>query len=378
VHPSCTQQNERVTREPDAFNAPGDARTRVLPAQLQPTPPTASGEAPRTRRDARRDARRPQKPKRKRDRVKIAFFVVLGVLLAVLLAIGVYAVMLLNSFNQSETIADPFPEEENRPAAIEGAQTILLLGSDSRDPDAAASARADSIMVVHIPADRQTVQVMSIMRDNWVPIPGHGEAKINAAMAWGGVPLMVETIEGILDARIDHVAMIDFESFKGLTTALGGVTIDNPKTFTAISGQRFEQGTITLEGADALAFARERRAFATGDYQRAANQQLLVKGMISKLLSAETLSNPVRVKEVVDEVSPFLAMDAGLDAPYVLGMAMSATSLRASDVRFFTSPTLGTGTAAGQSIVKPDWDGLAEIGAAMKAGTLAAYVPTGK
>src|SRR5690606_3044864 len=114
--------------------------------------------------------------------------------------------------------------------------------------------RADTIMVVHVPADHETVQVMSIMRDNWVPIPGRGEAKVNAAMAWGGMPLMVETVESLIDTRIDHVAVIDFESFKGLTEAVGGVTVDNPRSFRAVSGQRFEEGEITLIGDDALAF----------------------------------------------------------------------------------------------------------------------------
>ena len=72
---------------------------------------------------------------------------------------------------------------------------------------------------------------MSIMRDNWVPIDGHGYNKINAALAFGGVPLMVSTVENFIDTRIDHVAVIDFEGFKGLTDALGGVTVSSPVAF---------------------------------------------------------------------------------------------------------------------------------------------------
>ena len=87
------------------------------------------------------------------------------------------------------------------------------------------------MMLVHIPADRKGAYVTSIMRDTWLDIPGHGKAKINAAFAYGGVPLAVQTLEGLLDTRIDHVAAIDFEGFKGLTDALGGVEINNPIAF---------------------------------------------------------------------------------------------------------------------------------------------------
>src|SRR5690606_401872 len=106
---------------------------------------------------------------------------------------------------------------------------------------------------------------MSIMRDNWVNIQGHGEAKINAAVAYGGIPLAVNTVENFIDARIDHVALIDFESFKGLTDAVGGVTVNNTIAFDSINGGHgfsFAQGEITLNGDEALAFVRERYAFS--------------------------------------------------------------------------------------------------------------------
>ena len=89
------------------------------------------------------------------------------------------------------------------------------------------------MMLMHIPENRENVYVMSIMRDTWVDIPGQGEHKINAAMAFGGVPLVVETIEGMFDTRVDHVAIIDFAGFKELTDALGGVEINNPAAFSA-------------------------------------------------------------------------------------------------------------------------------------------------
>lgn len=315
-------------------------------------------------------------PRRKRDKVKIAFLTVLTIAVVALLAAGAFAWSLWASFDKAAKLDDAMPVGD-RPAAIDGAQTILLLGSDSRGDaeDGGVSGRSDSMMVVHIPADHATVSVMSIMRDNWVEIPGHGEGKINSAMSLGGVPLVVETVEAFIDTRIDHVAIIDFMSFAGMTEAVGGVTVDNPREFTAVSGEHFDEGEITLSGADALAFVRERKAFPTGDYQRAANQQLLLKGLLSRVLSAETLLNPVRLSTLVSEVSPFLTVDAGVDPWYLLTTVWQSRDIRSGDVHFFTSPTLGTGWRGGQSVVLPDEDEMKIVRQSLKDGTLSQYEP---
>lgn len=315
-------------------------------------------------------------PRRKRDRMKIAFFTVLTVFVVALVVVGVFAWNLWASFDKAGRLDDAFPVGE-RPAAVEGAQTVLLLGSDSRGTDEGddLSGRSDTIMLVHIPADHQTASVMSIMRDNWVDIPGHGEGKINAAMALGGVPLVVQTVEQFVDTRIDHVAIVDFESFAAISDALGGVTVQNPSAFTAVSGEQFDEGEITLAGSDALAFVRERKAFATGDYRRAANQQRFMKGMLSGMLSPDTLLNPFRVSELVSAVSPHLTVDDGIDPWYLLSTIWSARDLRSGDVHFFTSPTLGTGWRGGQSVVLPDEAELDVVRQAIKDGTLSAYEP---
>ncbi|HLS01072.1 MAG TPA: LCP family protein, partial [Beutenbergiaceae bacterium] len=144
---------------------------------------------------------------RKRKKGKI-FFILLAIVLVLAAATAaIYTLSLGRSFDQGRTVVeDVFPDEGSRPEAPEAgsdadkAQNILLLGSDTRgeisdEIDKVTGTRADAIMVVHIPAERDQVDVMSIMRDNWVPIDGHGHAKINAALAYGGVPLMVSTVE---------------------------------------------------------------------------------------------------------------------------------------------------------------------------------------
>ena len=195
------------------------------------------------------------------------------------------------------------------------------------------------MMIVHIPADRKNIQVMSLMRDFWVDIPGHGKAKLNAALAYGGIPLAVQTIEGLIRSRIDHVAIVDFEGFKGVTDAVGGVTLDNPIAFTPrhLKGAYFAKGPFTLDGEQALAFVRERYAFVDGDYQRARNQQLYIKAVMKKVLSRDTLANPVTISSLVGAITPFLAVDKGLNSNYAVSLGLELSSLRVNDVKFWLS-----------------------------------------
>ena len=276
-------------------------------------------------------------------------------------------------------------EETNRPAPAErpadakhDAQNILLLGSDTRgdigdDIDDIKGTRSDVIMVAHIPANRESVQVISFMRDNWVEIPGHGMNKINAALALGGVPLVVETVEGIIDTRIDHVAVVDFDGFKGLTDALGGVDLYNPTAFDSRHGRYFEAGDITLNGEDALAFVRERYAFADGDYSRAANQQRYLKAVMSAVLSKDTLLNPAKLTSSVEALAPYLTVDDGLSTTYLASLGATMPNIRAEDITFFTSPTLGTGMVGKASVVHPDWDELEVIAQHFRNDTLSEF-----
>ncbi|WP_166784519.1 MULTISPECIES: LCP family protein [Cryobacterium] len=331
--------------------------------------------------------------KPKRRGLRIVVIAIVAVFLLVVGAVGVYAWSLSNTFDtQTVKIPDVFPDETSRPTvppvdASSGqstsGQNILLLGSDTRGANDGSIAdltgqRSDTIMVVHVPADRENIFVMSVMRDSWLEIPGRGKAKINAAMSYGGVPLAVQTVEGLLGARIDHVAIVDFTGFKGITDALGGVDIDNPIGFDSshLKGRYFAEGTHLLNGTEALAFVRERYAFSDGDFQRARNQQAFIKAVLGKSLTAETLTNPAKISGLVGAIAPYLAVDDGLDSAYVAGLAVELRDVRVGDVTFFTLPTTGTGTSPdGQSIVVIDQDKLKAVQKGFQTGTLDAVQP---
>ncbi|MCU1566497.1 MAG: cell envelope-related function transcriptional attenuator common domain protein [Pseudarthrobacter sp.] len=353
----------------------------------------------------------------------------LPVLLAVAVLVPVTAGAYLYDLGQiyeskTSTIESPFPAESTRPqprapeaagaaaaaggsarsggipgvgpaagpAAVEPdpytntSLNILVMGSDSRGAtaDEAVSGansnqRADTLMLVHIPADRSRIYSISLMRDLWIGIPDHGRAKINAALAFGGVPLMVQTVESLFQQRIDHVAMIDFEGFKGVTDALGGVEVNVPQPFVSRHDHyAFNAGIQTLDGGHALEFVRERYAFADGDYQRVRNQQAFVRALFAKNLSPETLLNPVKVHNVLSAMAPFISVDKGLDAATLARLALELRDVRANDMVMFTLPTLGIGTSAdGQSIVLPDPWAVESISQALADDSLDTYVASG-
>ncbi|MGW4858920.1 LCP family protein [Kocuria palustris] len=320
------------------------------------------------------------RPRRKRRGRKI----LLGFLIAFLvLVVGVIAVIALyinglsRSYDENVTSvpsSEAFPEEADRPEDSEGT-TILLLGSDKR-PEGGGElgregARADSIMLLHIPADGGEIYVMSVMRDTWVDIPGVGEAKINAAFQNGGMPLMVETLEGHFGTRIDEVMSVDFEGFEGLVDALGGVTVDVPQSFTSDSGTEYPAGPMEMDGETALTFARERHSFADGDYTRVANQRAFIQALLDRFLEPEVLANPGKISDIVSTISPYLTVSDGLDSGYIRGLVPKMVGVSRSDIHMFTVPTNGIGTSDdGQSVVLPDEEAMQEIGDAIDDGTL--------
>ena len=132
--------------------------------------------------------------------------------------------------NDNVTHADLLPENRPPVTAPDGTKVaetgtgtnFLVVGADTRPGDAG---RSDVIVLVHIPADGKTVNMIHFPRDLYVDIPGHGKDKINAAYAYGREPLLVQTMENLLKIRIHHVAKTNFEGFKNMTDAVGGVRV---------------------------------------------------------------------------------------------------------------------------------------------------------
>ena len=233
-------------------------------------------------------------------------------------------------------------------------KNILLLGSDTRSGSEAAQvsgSRADSIMLMHIPADGKGVYLVSIMRDTWVNIPGYGSAKINAALNYGGISLQVATVENLLGIKIDHVAEIEFEGFKALVNSVGGVDVQVPFNFD-INIWSFKQGMQHMDGGAALAFVRARYQFADGDYQRVRNQRAFLRGLYNTMKAKGALSNVGSFQSAVESIAGYMRVDSGLDAAQIAQIAAPVLTSGDTTMRMTTLPNAGPGWSYdGQSIV---------------------------
>lgn len=325
-------------------------------------------------------ATEPSRRRKRGRRVVLTILVLLLVLiLGVVAAVFIYLSSLSRSYDNNVTSvpsASAFPEGD-RPQDTEST-TILLLGSDKR-PEGGGELgregeRADSIMLMNIPADGSAVYVMSVMRDTWVEIPGVGQGKINSAFQHGGMPLMVETLEGYFGTHIDEVMEVDFAGFQGVTDALGGVTVDVPQDFSTREGVQFTAGPMEMDGETALAFVRERYAFTDSDYTRVQNQRAYIRAVLNRFLEPSTLTNPAKISDIVETISPYLTVSEGLDSGYIRGLVPELVGTTGSDIHMFTVRTNGIGTADdGQSIVLPDEQAMQDVGDAINNGTLDDY-----
>jgi LCP family protein required for cell wall assembly len=259
---------------------------------------------------------------------------------------------------------DAFSElTDGRPVKeIEGVQNILLVGSDSRDPDAAndtgSAWRADTLILMHIPSDHKSAQLVSIPRDLWVQVPsannapcGSGSrAKINASFAFGGLPRAVRTVECMTDVHVDHVMAIDFGGFKEVVDALGGVDLKVEQTITSIHKpyRKFTKGTMHMDGAQALDWIRQRKQFPQGDFARMRHQQEFLKALMDKAASTGTLTNPGKLNDFLKAVTAAVTVDHDFS---LTDMAVKFRNLRGQNLTFITSPNNGSQTIAGQSVV---------------------------
>ncbi|OBK47141.1 LytTR family transcriptional regulator [Mycobacterium sp. 1081908.1] len=195
----------------------------------------------------------------------------------------------------------------DRPAAGRGTNW-LIVGSDSRQGLTAeqqqdlatggdvGSSRTDTILLVHVPDfwSSTPATMVSIPRDSYVPIPGHGKDKINAAFAIGGAPLLTQTVERATGLRLDHYAEIGFGGFAGLVDALGGITVCPTAPINdPLAGIDLPVGCQKLAGRDALGYVRSRDT-PRADLDRMANQRQFLSALLHRAASPSVWLDPLR------------------------------------------------------------------------------------
>ncbi|WP_229399162.1 LCP family protein [Micromonospora okii] len=288
-----------------------------------------------------------KKRKRRKDPLWARLTVGFGVLLMVtsgVAIVGSKAVIsqATGSISQRNLLGDAGKSNAEGGANLDGPIDMLLLGVDARERWAADDVRADSIIVLHIPASHDQAYLISIPRDTQTQIPGYGVEKINAAFqhgarnggGWeGGAQLMAKTIKQMTGISFDGAGIINFGGFKKVIDTLGSVRIcvaqevksihmsyvdgkpmwnaDAKKTGKPMTPVLHKKGCREMEGWAALDYSRQRKGLTGGDYDRQQNQQQLIKAMAKKATEDGTLTNPVKLNALMKAAGKALVLDTG-------------------------------------------------------------------
>jgi polyisoprenyl-teichoic acid--peptidoglycan teichoic acid transferase len=314
---------------------------------------------------------RPPKTARRKDPLWARLLIIGGALLMVVAGGGIVAKNIIFSYatksvSQEDLLGNSGTKGQQKGhVSITGPKNILLIGIDARpDQNVTDLVRADSIIVLHIPAAHNAAYLMSIPRDTWVKIPpfnngkkksGTQYDKINGAYALGGngltgaeqrrnsVQLLAETIKSLWGITFDGAAIVDFTGFQQVVNVLGGVDMyvdqrtvsvhighdkkgnvkvpfkqytksDGSTGLTPIPGVTpvvYNVGYQHLVPWQALDYVRQRELLPNSDYDRQRHQQQFIKAIFKKMLSKDVLTNPVQFNKVLDVVGKSMTIDSG-------------------------------------------------------------------
>jgi LCP family protein required for cell wall assembly len=232
---------------------------------------------------------------------------------------------------------------DQRTGLSRGEQDQLHLGSEGADA-------SDSLMLLHMGTGRPVL--ISIPRDSYVPIPGHGENKINAALAFGGPSLLVKTVESVTGLRIDHYMGIGFGGLANVVSAVGGVRMcvktAVPADPTGDSGFKgLAAGCHNLSGTQAIAFVRDRHSFATSDLQRIQDQRAFLSALLSKATSPGVYLNPFTALPFASTAASAIAVDKGTS---LYDLVQAAFALRSPQTGTVPIANANLQTSAGDAV----------------------------
>jgi len=349
--------------DPSTPRRPGHDDAYVVDTRRRPKRPGGGAVAPSRadERDAGPDTRG-REPRYRWRRGRIALVVLLVLLLAWIGFMVWVPMQAWGAVNKVDNIPDG-----DRPTDTSG-YNYLLVGSDSREgltkeqrkkyaTGNAAGNRTDTIMLVHVSESGGKPVMVSLPRDSYVPIPGHGSNKINAAYSIGGPKLLTDTVEQVTGIHVDGYIEIGLGGFAAVVDSVGGVDLCVPRNMKdKKAGIDLKKGCQTLDGGNALGYVRSRYEDPLGDIGRAARQRQFLGALMKKAATPSTVLIPWRYKSFADASAAGLAVgqDTGImDAVRVL-QAMRAVSNDEGLSLSVPTSDLAYRTSAGALAVK--WD----------------------
>lgn len=216
-----------------------------------------------------------------------------------------------------------------------GGTNILLIGNDSHGEK---KSRSDTIMVAQYHPEKGTYKLISIMRDTYVNIPGHGKNKINTAFAFGGPELLRQTIKENFDIDLQYYSIVDFEGFINLIDEAfpKGVEIEVEKAMSANIGVSLEPGLQKLDGEHLLGYVRFRQD-AVGDFGRVERQQKTMKEVANQFASFETVT---KLPKLIGVMTPFV--NTNMDTTDILYIGKDFISKKNRNIETLRVPVDGS------------------------------------
>jgi LCP family protein required for cell wall assembly len=262
----------------------------------------------------------------------------------------------------------------------DGRINVLLMGKGGPGHDGADL--TDTILLASIDPINKTASLVSVPRDLWVTTPGYGSTKVNAVYAnakyhaqaldakdkagaeKAGINTIEKSVSQVLGVPIHYYAMVDFSAFEQAVNTVGGVDMNVPAT-AAVSEHLWDESTRKnyylnvgagqqhFDGQRALFYARSRHTSPRGDFDRGERQRLLIEALSSKVLSAGTYTNPVKISQLMSTFGDHVSTDMSITDAKRLGEISKGIKFASLDLADPAGPMVTTGMISGQSVVLP-------------------------
>lgn len=229
---------------------------------------------------------------------------------------------------------------------------VLAVGSDARPGQKVTRTRGDALHLIGFNPSSGYATDISIPRDSYVTIPGHGRSKINEALTVGGPKLMGRAVGNLVGVQPQYVFVTSFSGMSDLVIGIGGVDVDNPRAFSDpyVARYGFKKGRIHISGPHSVDFARARKTLPGGDFDRSANQARVIRGIHRKIVARQH-----DVGFMAKGVSLVMKKmhTTGLSGRDLYQLARAVAAINPSKVRTCVVPG-GIGNAGAASVVFPN------------------------
>lgn len=241
--------------------------------------------------------------------------VILAIVILITGTVGYLGFNLLDKINYVPTEHSNLYLDQNKLVSDRKVKNILFIGCDD---DSGGTARSDSMMLVSIDRAHKKIKLTSFMRDMWVYIPDNDYAKLNAAFAYGGAGLLIDTLEYNFGIRIVNYAMVDFKIFSSIIDELGGVEVEVTEKeadfINRTTRQTVKSGKTVLNGDEALVYCRIR--YLDSDFMRTKRQRKVMEAIVSKVKS----SGPFTMYGLAEVILPQVKTDITKGSMMLLGL----------------------------------------------------------